>query len=253
MKFRWELYCPVHLQHTYSDSIFLVSNDDHHNLGRWRVASPALFVRILLTHLHTNAAKDGPGTSVLRTKDELLLYYENYESRLRGLWPCCQHSSCPNIGPSFLTNNAAGINWAAPVSSIYYWQIEAPKIKEITLGPTSPSQAYWLLVVVVVGTFRFPPWAQFAISLPIHPRKGRGDMSCELMEHAEIITREEPMSYSMSRLQPPHCRSRWQILATADWCPPLEISCSQASVESGVTLGRGRVPSSAWNEGYPKV
>ena len=135
MIFRWELYCPVHLQHTYSDSIFLVSNDDHHNLGRWRVASPALFVRILLTHLHTNAAKDGPGTSVLRTKDELLLYYENYEWRLWGLWPCCQHSSCPNIGPSFLTNNAAGTIWGALVSSIYYRQIGAHKIREITQCP----------------------------------------------------------------------------------------------------------------------
>ena len=114
---------------------------------------------------------------------------------------------CPNIGPSFLTNNAAGTIWGALVSSIYYRQIGAHKIREITHN-TSPYLTLSCILVVVVRTFRFPPWAQFAISLPIHPRKGRGDMSCELMEHAEIITREEPMSYSMSRLQPPHCRSR---------------------------------------------
>ena len=89
---------------------------------------------------------------------------------------------CPNIGPSFLTNNAAGTIWGALVSSIYYRQIEAHKIKEITHN-TSPylttnyCTATTASILVVVGIFRFPPWAQFAISLPIHPRKGRGDMS----------------------------------------------------------------------------
>ena len=57
------------------------------------------------------------------------------------------------------------------------------------------------------------------------------------MEHAEIITREEPMLYSMSRLlHTAEAGDRFWRLQT------LEISCSDcAGVESGVRLGRGRV------------
>ena len=126
-KFRWQLYCPVHLQHTYSDSIFLVSNDDHYNLGRWPFPH---FSSEYCKHIYTQMQQ----RTQQCTADKRWITALLRELRVETLSTVTLLSTlnCPNIGPSFLTNNAAGTLWGDLVSSSYHWQIEAPNKRNNT-------------------------------------------------------------------------------------------------------------------------